>query len=277
MRKIEIDAPAKLNVFLDVKRPVRADGFHELVSLTGKISLFDTVSVEKADKITLDISSPWKISAGKKNICFAAAGILRKKVHFPGARIKLIKRIPPGQGMGGGSSDGAAVIKAINKLWDLRLSEKAKMSAAAATGSDVALFLMPSSFVWIRGRGEKTEISRRKIRGVVVVWFGRPLSTRKVYECFDKMPCGKFCGNSYDMGEGISGPAGKTVFFNVLDEAAFKLRPVIAKKVKMLLAAGASEALMTGSGSAVFGVFKNAADAEKFVKRRRSCKIARFL
>ncbi len=270
MRNIKIDAPAKLNVFLDVKKPARADGFHEIVSLTGKIGLSDTVTVERADKITLEINSPWRIPEGKKNICFAAAELLRKKVYFPGARIKLKKRIPPGQGLGGGSSDAAAVIKAIDKLWNLRLPEKIKMSAAAGAGSDVPLFLMPSSFVWIRGRGEKLAASRRKIKGSVVVWFGRPLSTKSVYKYFDKIPGGDFCGTSFNM-------KGETILYNSLEEAAFRIRPYIERKKKMLFSAGAERALMTGSGSAVFAVFKNSGAAEKFAAGRRSCKITRFL
>jgi len=277
MRKIKINAPAKLNVFLDVKKPSRADGFHELVSLTGKISIADTLTLEKADKITLEINSPWKIPAGKKNICFITAEILRKKAPFPGARIKLKKRIPPGQGMGGGSSDAAAVIKAVDKLWGLHLPDKIKMSAAAEAGSDVPLFLQPSSFVWLSGRGEKLKASRRKITGAVVVWFGRPLSTKRVYEYFDKLPAGKFCGASYDMKEDTACASGSTVFFNALEEAAFKISPVIERKKKKLFAAGAQKALMTGSGSAVFAVFNNTAAAKKFAKDKSSCKIARFL
>ena len=276
MRKIKIDAPAKLNVFLDVKKPARPDGFHEIVSLTGKISLSDTVTVEKADEITLEVDSPWRIPEGKKNICVSAAELLRKKVSFPGARIKLKKIIPPGQGMGGGSSDAAAVIKAIDKLWNLRLPEKIKSSTAADAGSDVPLFLMPSSFVWIRGRGEKLTASHRKIKGAVVVWFGRPLSTKRVYGYFDKLPAGKFCGASYNMKEGSAG-VGSTVFFNALEEAAFRISPVIERKKKKLFSAGAVHVLMTGSGSAVFAVFKNCFDAEKFAAGRRSCKIASFL
>ncbi|MBA3066272.1 hypothetical protein FP828_07260 [bacterium] len=278
MRKIRIDAPAKLNVFLDVKKPARRDGFHEIVSLTGKISLSDTVTVSAADKIILEIDSPWAIPPGKKNICQAAAELLRKKVYFPGACIKLKKSIPPGQGMGGGSSDAAAVIKAIDKLWNLRLPEEIKMSVAASAGSDVPLFLMPSSFVWIRGRGEKIAAARRKIKGAVVVWFGRALSTKLVYEYFDRLPGGEdFCGTYYDMKGATPGAAGRTVFYNALEEAAFRIRPFIEKKKKMLFSAGAENALMTGSGSAVFAVFKNTALAEKFAKGRRSCKIARFL
>lgn len=277
MRKIKIEAPAKLNVFLDVKKPAQADGFHRIVSLTGKISIADTLALEKADRITLEIDSPWKISAGKENICFAAAEILRKKAYFPGVKIKLKKRIPPGQGMGGGSSDAAAVIKAVDKLWNLHLTDKIKMSAAAEAGSDVPLFLLPSSFVWIRGRGEKLTASRRKIKGAVVVWFGRPLSTKRVYGCFDKLPAGKFCGASYNMKENTAGAGGCTVFFNALEEPAFKISPVIEQKKKKFLVAGAEHALMTGSGSAVFAVFNNTADAQKFVEGKSSCKIASFL
>ncbi|PKN00286.1 MAG: 4-(cytidine 5'-diphospho)-2-C-methyl-D-erythritol kinase [Elusimicrobia bacterium HGW-Elusimicrobia-2] len=270
MKKIEIEAPAKLNVFLDVKKPGRADGFHELVSLTGKISLSDTVSVEKAGRITLETDSPYTIPRGKKNICVAAAELLRKMAPFPGARIKLVKRIPPGQGMGGGSSDAAAVIQAIDKLWGLRLMDKTKMAVAAALGSDVPLFLMSSPFVWIRGRGEKLELSRRKIKGSLVLWFGRTLSTKRVYEYFDRLPEGDFCGPSYKM-------PGRAVFYNALEEAAFRLRPEIEAKKKKLLEAGAEKALMTGSGSAVFGIFKTLAVAKKFAATECSCKIARFL
>ena len=79
------------------------------------------------------------------------------------------------------------------------------------------------------------------------------------------------------MGEGARSVAGSTVFFNALEEAAFKISPVIERKKKKLFAAGAKQALMTGSGSAVFAVFDNTAAAKKFIKGRSSCKITRFL
>jgi len=270
VKKIKTEAPAKLNVFLDVKKPAGPDGFHEIVSLTGKISLSDSLTLEKCDGISLDMDSPWPLPRGRKNICVSAALAIRKQCPFPGVRIKLVKRIAPGQGMGGGSSDAAAVIKAIDRLWELRLTEKSKMAIAAGLGSDVPLFLMRSPFVWIRGRGEKLVPSRRKINGAVVLCFGRPLSTKKVYEHFDSLPGSSFRGADYRM-------PGRLVLYNALEEAAFSLRPELEAKKKKLLEAGAGRALMTGSGSTVFGIFNDPAAAKKFAAMETSCKIVRFL
>jgi len=260
---LKIKAPAKVNIFLDVKTPAGKDGFHKILSLVGKIALFDEVWLDRARRISIEVDSHWKIPEDGRNLCIKAARIMRKFAPSKGVKIKLKKRIPPGAGLGGGSSDAAAVIRGINKLWRLNLKDKELQKAGAATGSDVPLFLHPGPFCRIEGRGERIFPARRKIKGYVVLWFGNPLSTRKVYRQLDKK-----------RGQGKRKQA---LFYNILEEAAFDLRPSLLRKKNAFLANGADEALLSGSGSTVFGFFKLRKEAENFCRKHSSCQITEFL
>ncbi|MFH1353353.1 MAG: 4-(cytidine 5'-diphospho)-2-C-methyl-D-erythritol kinase [bacterium] len=266
---LRIKAPAKINIFLDVETPAREDGFHEILSMAGKISLFDEVFLTEAGGISMEVDSPWKIPRGSGNLCMKAARTMRKFAPSKGVEIKLKKRIPPGSGLGGGSSDAAAVIRGINKLWRLNLKDRELQKAGAATGSDVPLFLHPGPFCRIEGKGERIFPVRKKIVGFVVLWFGNPLSTRKVYRQLDKK-----------RGQALFQKRQKRsrlLFYNILENAAFDLRPYLLKKKNILLANGADEALLSGSGSTVFGIFSVRKDAENFCRKHSSCQITEFL
>ena len=260
---LRIKAPAKINIFLDAETPARKDGFHEILSIAGKISLFDEVFLTEAEGFSLEVDSPWKIPRGSGNLCMKAARTMRKFAPSRGVEIKLKKRIPPGTGLGGGSSDAAAVIRGINKLWRLNLKDRELHKAGAAVGSDVPLFLHQSPFCRIEGRGERIFPVRKKITDFIVLWFGMPLSTRKVYGQLDKKK-----GQQ---------KRGRFLFYNILEEAAFDLRPYLLKKKNILLSAGADGAGVSGSGSTVFGLFKARKDAENFCREHSSCQITEFL
>ncbi|MFH1958644.1 MAG: 4-(cytidine 5'-diphospho)-2-C-methyl-D-erythritol kinase [bacterium] len=285
---LKIKAPAKINIFLDVETPAREDGFHKILSVAGKISLFDEVFLTEAAGISLEVDSPWKIPRGSGNLCMKAARTMRKFAPSKGVKIKLKKRIPPGSGLGGGSSDAAAVIRGINKLWRLNLKDRELQKAGASAGSDVPLFLHPGPFCRIEGRGERIIPVRKKITGFVVLWFGKPLSTRDVYRQLDKKrkhPRSKLRGIriSPPLTGGDKGEGGKeekmspALFYNILEEAAFDLRPYLLKKKNIFLANGAAGAGVSGSGSTVFGLFSVRVAAENFCREHSSCQITEFL
>src|SRR5262245_58478457 len=159
-----VRAPAKVNLFLEVlgKRP---DGYHELATLMVAVSLYDTLEFKEArsQAFALDLVSQPNhagdearpgLSAGPENLVWRAAELLRQRSGVKaGARVRLHKRIPLAAGLAGGSSDAAATLVGLNRLWRLGWSREQLQPLAAELGSDVAFFLK-SDAAWCRGRGE---------------------------------------------------------------------------------------------------------------------------
>src|SRR5262249_22987411 len=151
---VEIRAPAKVNLFLEVlaKRP---DGYHEIATLLVSITLFDTLEFkeEASGKILLQCDHP-ELGTGPENLICKAAELLRKHCKVAsGARIRLKKRIPLAAGLAGGSSDAAATLAGLNELWQLGLSTTELAELGAKIGSDVAFFFAGGA-AWCTGRGE---------------------------------------------------------------------------------------------------------------------------
>ena len=155
--EISIFAPAKLNLFLAVTGR-RADGFHDLVSVAAPLSLGDTLRVEVAaeGELTLACDDP-AVPVDESNLVLKAAGAFGAGTGWRGgAKFFLEKRVPMGAGLGGGSSDGVAALRALNALSGRKLSRERLVELAAGLGSDCALFLHDGPVV-MRGRGERIE------------------------------------------------------------------------------------------------------------------------
>jgi 4-diphosphocytidyl-2-C-methyl-D-erythritol kinase len=157
---LELIAPAKLNLVLEVTGR-RADGYHDLASVMQTIDLADTVRLEPASSIEIEVAGDEVRGVpreGPRNLAFRAAHALAEAARNPdlGARIELEKRIPAGMGLGGGSTDAAAVLRGLNRLWGLDLSVEALTEVAATVGSDVAFFLHGGT-AFVSGRGEQVE------------------------------------------------------------------------------------------------------------------------
>jgi 4-diphosphocytidyl-2-C-methyl-D-erythritol kinase len=154
---LELVAPAKLNLVLEV-RGSRPDGYHEIASLMQTIDLADRVRLEEAHSLEIEVVGEQVLGVpveGPRNLAYRAAHALAETARLPyaGARIVLDKRIPAGMGLGGGSSDAAAVLRGLNRLWGLGLDAKRLARTAAAIGSDVTFFLWGGSAL-VRGAGE---------------------------------------------------------------------------------------------------------------------------
>src|SRR4051812_16244259 len=154
---VEVLAPAKLNLFLEVlgRRP---DGYHEIETLMVTVDLYDALTVTELDSegIILECDDP-TLPTGKENLVVKAAERLKAAASCPrGARIGLKKAIPAQAGLAGGSSDAAATLVALDQVWDLRMPAPALYAVAAEIGSDVAFFLHGPSAI-CRGRGEQVE------------------------------------------------------------------------------------------------------------------------
>ncbi len=267
-----ISARAKVNLLLKVLRK-RPDGFHEIETLFGRISLKDDLVFKKtAGKISLRTSSR-EIPKDSKNLVVRAALLLKERYGVEaGVALTLKKRIPVGAGLGGGSSDAAATLIGLNKLWKLGLSQKKLLDLGAELGSDVPFFILNSRFALAKGRGEK--LKKIPFRGslpwvlLVKPHFG--ISTQQAYQslkppfltppradvrmlvrCLKKR---NFLGL-------------KDCVFNSLEAVENKELIEIFKIKKELLENGAFSSLMSGSGSTVFGLFLSRSTAEKAARK----------
>ena len=149
---IEIQAYAKINLTLEVLGR-RDDGYHEIASIIQTVDLHDTITLEPADELTLTCDVPELES--QDNLALQAARLLREESGYDGgAHITLAKKIPVASGLGGGSSDAAAVLNGLSRLWGLGTSREDLMRLAARLGSDVSFFLRGGTAM-VQGRGER--------------------------------------------------------------------------------------------------------------------------
>ena len=282
-----LKAPAKINWFLKILG-LRDDGFHEIWSLIQKVTLYDTLTFTPAD--TLSIETDTQIPL-KENLIYKAAVLLKKKYGInSGALIGLDKRIPMGAGLGGGSSDAAAALLGLNELWSMKLSTTELSGLAAELGSDVPFFLYgPISF--ISGRGEI--IAPRNALKTMNILLVKPpfdISTAWAYKKFSHMRAveishaGETASTMYYNNDlELTKKAGKVNniehfirnieraepgetsddVFNDLERVVIESFPVIAEIKERLREQGAVFALMSGSGSTVFGVFDSQEKADE--------------
>ncbi len=244
-----LKAHAKINLFLDVLGR-RDDGYHDIVTVMHTIGLHDTVYIRPASRgIRVDMTNmPEEI-----NLAYKAACLLRGDRTGLGAYIRIKKHIPIGSGMGGGSSDAARVLVGLNRLWHLGKTGRQLEGIAAEVGSDVPFFI-EGGMALAEGRGEVITALRPISVDLLIIKPKASISTKKIYGMLDGMEyshgdIGSFLDNylSLDTSDMV----------NVLETAAFKVLPSIGDIKRDLVERGAAAAMMTGSGSAVFGIFRS--------------------
>lgn len=254
-------ARAKLNLVLRVGAP-RADGMHPLASLFASIDLADEVRVafgagERDEIVCPGVQGPNNLAAR----ALAAARTLAPEL--PPARVEIDKRIPVAAGLGGGSADAAAVLRAAGA--HAGLGERDLLRLAAALGSDVPSRLAPGHSI-VSGTGEVVEAVELGPLAFVLVAQARGLSTAAVYAELDRMraevaaepdpgPLRELAGAD---AERLAG-----ALANDLEPAALALRPELAQVLERLRSAGAVDARITGSGPTAFGLFADRASAER--------------
>jgi 4-diphosphocytidyl-2-C-methyl-D-erythritol kinase len=263
MERISLRAPAKVNLRLDVlgKRP---DGYHEIRTWICPISLADELHIEKVSsaQITISCTHP-DLPLGEENLAHRAAALfLKEHALSGGAQIEIIKHIPMAAGLGGGSSDAAAVLKGMNILWDANVPLDRLMELGAQIGADVPFFIFGKGAV-MGGRGEQVIQPLLPLKlWVLLINPGLPLSTKQVYEE------GKW-GLTKDRGDNrISMPPQDlekmaTFLHNDLEGPALELLPTIGHVKECMIEAEANGVLMTGSGPTVFGLFAKASEAQR--------------
>jgi len=258
---MEILSPAKINLFLIVKRK-RADGYHDLVTLLCRVGIFDTVILEFDQKdITVSCSSP-KVPSGETNIAHKAASIFlttlakNGKQIDTGVKISINKRIPVGAGLGGGSSNAASVLMGLNRHYGSPFSKNSLIAMGLSIGTDVPFFIFEKP-AFATGIGEKLiAFKGLKPYNVVLVYPGKSISTQVVYKnlnlgltkCKQKL--------NYFLFEKKVFRSERYLCNDLETVTQLKYPEIISIKTK-LLTLGAKGALMTGSGPAVFGLFSD--------------------
>jgi 4-diphosphocytidyl-2-C-methyl-D-erythritol kinase len=261
---IDIQSYAKINWTLDVMFK-REDGYHELRTIYQTVSLHDKLRFSEttgAIKIHCDDS---RVPCDETNLAFKAAALLREVTGTSkGARIEIEKRIPVAAGLGGGSSNAAATLLALVKVWQVEIDDRELFRIAAAIGSDVPFFLIGGTALGV-GRGEEVyPIEQVHCEHLLLVNPGFAVSTRDAYEKLSRLTSSEAASIipfTLLAAKGISGlPLAAR---NDLEVPVLAAHPEIAEVKRRLLSLGARHALMSGSGATVFGVFDNLHTAER--------------
>jgi 4-diphosphocytidyl-2-C-methyl-D-erythritol kinase len=253
---------AKINLGLEVLG-LRQDGYHELRTIFQTIDLRDDLELRaRGADVRVECDHP-AVPSGEQNLAWRAATELRRYANrAEGVEIRITKRIPVAGGLGGGSSNAAAVLVGLDRLWRLGLGPAGLHPIARRLGADVPYFLVGGTALGL-GRGDEVYPLWRQVRGhVVVVDPGRPLSTAAVFRRLDTSLTPRENGNrifrfiSRDLeGEGTAFP----ILANDLEEAALEEAPDLAEQVRrirgILVREGAVSASLSGSGSSFFGLF----------------------
>jgi len=264
MREIRVYAPAKLNLYLNVlnKRP---DGFHDIETIFEKISLRDEIIIrEKGKGLKVSADMP-DCGQGNKNIVYKAARALFKEIGIGlNLDIKIRKNIPVSAGLGGGSSDAASALKAINEIFNLNLPRERLFSIACGIGKDVPFFMLDTPFAAAKGAGEVIKaISLDKSFFHILVKPMIPLSTKLMYQRIDRL--GPF-NKSHSFKDALNALKSgakelEKKYYNIFENALGE-EGIYIDEIKTLLAeSGAKKSLLSGSGPTVFCVFENEADA----------------
>lgn len=266
MKTVHEKAYAKLNISLDVGKR-REDGFHEMTMVMQSISLADAVTVTLNDtgRVRARTSLPF-IPGDERNLAVKAALCYLEAIgrQGQGAWIEIQKAVPVGAGMGGGSSDAAAVLRAMNALFDHALSTPELEKLSCAVGSDVA-FCVAGGTALATGRGEKLEALPPLPDCAFVVC--KPEFSISTPELFKKLDSVHLKGHPDTAGliaalEKGSLPELCRRMYNVFEDVGDRRMRTVSQIKGQLLDHGALGAVMTGTGSAVFGVFQDRGRAE---------------
>ncbi|MBE6688443.1 MAG: 4-(cytidine 5'-diphospho)-2-C-methyl-D-erythritol kinase [Ruminococcaceae bacterium] len=275
--RVRLNAAAKINLTLDITG-VREDGYHTLESIMQTISMYDTVDIKATDtgNIDLHVNVPF-IPTDNRNTCHKAVTMYFDACgkNIPGVEIRIDKTIPSSAGMGGGSADAAAVLRGLEYIYGKCPVDIYEI--AAKIGADVP-FCLAGGTRMCRGIGEiMTPVQVHKSLfsklHIVAAKNARGLSTPYMFSQFDKSPAQtiKRPDNEKMLWALKSGNVKETAdnLCNVFQDIAIPERPDIATLIGNIKECGALNAVMTGSGAAVFGVFDNFSAAMRCIGKLR--------
>lgn len=252
--------PCKINVGLHVTSK-RDDGYHDIVTCFYPVPWHDVLEIVPANDFTFSMSGTPVPGAAADNLCMRAYDLLKKEYRLKPVAIHLMKNIPVGAGLGGGSADGAETLRILNTIFDLGISDDELKGYASQLGSDCAFFLENRPMIGT-GRGELLTPVSVSLKGkfLIIVKPEAHISTAKAYAgVTPRRP-------DQDLRQILeSRPISEWKPFvkNDFDVSLFKEFPIIEAIHQKLYAFGATYASMSGSGSAVYGIFENETDLKK--------------
>ncbi len=263
MSAMQVLAPAKINLSLKILGR-RNDGFHEIETLISPISLADKIDIERQSRWIDFMCDDRSVPPGDENLVVRAAKLFFEKTKVTaGVGIKLQKQIPHGAGLGGGSSDAASTLIALNQLFETKLSREEMAKLGSTIGSDIAFFLFESPAV-CKGRGEIVEPTKLKKKlSILLLKPAFSVSSAWAYSRWQdsrEIPRISYQPQNFD---------GQS-FVNDLERPVFEKFIFLAQlKTWLLKQAEVGAALMSGSGSTVFAVMRDNADVDLVAKRAR--------
>lgn len=277
-KSIELKALAKINLGLDVLGR-RENGYHDVRMVMQSIYLYDDVKIERTKEPGIEVrTNLYFLPTDENNIAYKAAAMLTEEFQIKeGVIITLDKHIPVAAGMAGGSSNAAAVLFGMNRMFDLGLSQSELMERGVKLGADVPYCIMRGT-VLAEGIGEElTELPPMPKCIVLVAKPSISVSTKVVYEALDsqeiiKHPdidaliAGLNKGNLHEIAAAMG---------NVLEDVTIPMHPIIEDIKNEMKAQGALNAMMSGSGPTVFGLFENKAHARKAQDKIRGKALAK--
>lgn len=278
MRQIELKALAKINLGLDVLGK-RENGYHDVRMIMQSIYLYDDVKIEKTEESGIFLETNLHfLPTDSSNIAYKAAQMLLEEFDISqGVKIGLNKHIPVAAGLAGGSSNAAAVLFGMNRLFALHLTQEELMERGVKLGADVPYCIMRGT-VLAEGIGE--QLHKLPAMPKCTVLIAKPpvsVSTKMVYEALDAKEIlvhpdidGLIRGLEQGSLRRVASCMG-----NVLEDVTIPMYPVIDKIKEEMQACGALNAMMSGSGPTVFGLFENRADARKAQARIREKALAK--
>lgn len=259
---LTLSANAKINLTLDILG-TREDGYHEVAMIMQEISLHDTLSMGKINQgISLTIAIEGQkgtLPADESNLCWKAAALVQKEYNLQeGVEIHLTKRIPMAAGLAGGSADAAAVLKGMNHLFRLGMTEARLCELGARLGSDIPFCIMGGTML-ATGRGEVlTRLPSFPRLSVVLAKPSVGVSTAWAYKTYDAGYDGPHPDNEAMLETIHGGDAHKAagLLCNVLEGVTETEHPVIADYKRIMMEHGAMASMMSGSGPTVFGLVR---------------------
>ena len=278
MDTIRLKARAKINLGLDVVRR-REDGYHEVKMVMQMLRLYDQIDIEKTQESGIFVRSNLSfLPTDERNIAYKAAKVMIDQFGLEqGVIVRIEKHIPVAAGMAGGSTDCAAVLYGMNKIFGLRLNQKKLRELGVKLGADVPYCLMRQTAL-SEGIGEiLTPISPLQDCPILIAKPSVSVSTRHVYEHLkldeqtmhpdiDGIVTALADGDLYGVTDRMA---------NVLETVTVPEHPVIDEIKKQMMASGAVNALMSGSGPTVFGIFDDEEKAKKACEDMKASGLAR--
>lgn len=275
---VTVPAYAKINLFLDIDS-LRDDGYHNILSIMQSVSLHDDITVSHSDSEEKNITvfcNNSNIPCDKTNLVYKAADIFPVNGNIV---VKIEKRIPVSAGLAGGSADAAATLIALNQICGDKLSTSELCALGARLGADVP-FCIKKGACFVEGIGEKLKpVGSMPHFPIVIAKKGDGMSTPAAYKALDMKfdnftdykPNTERCDMLFDSDNRLNAKKFCVGLFNVFETVVEPERPAVSELKDIMLSSNAAGAMMSGSGTSVFGIFDDEISAREALAALKSC------